>query len=62
MILIIILVLLLCGGFGNYRGWYGEGPQNIVWILLVILLVLWLVGAVGDVGGYGFWHHSRVGY
>jgi hypothetical protein len=60
MLLLILLILLLCGGFGGwgYRsGWYGNraagptvGGGNPLWIILFVLLILALLG-----GGFGYY-------
>jgi hypothetical protein len=43
LLLLIILIMLLCGGI--HCDW-GSGPNGIVGILLVVLLVLLLMGHV----------------
>ena len=59
MLIIILLVLILCGGGFYGRGrWYGrpEGyagpsfdPMMIIWIILIIALLIWLFdGGLGD--------------
>lgn len=49
LVLVILLVLLLCGGGYAYRGGYVEGPYagggfGFVGVLLIVLLVLALTG------------------
>ena len=59
LILIIVLILL----FGVGGGWYGNGrwygtsaqpgvspgfnPMGIIWIILIIILIIWLVEEAG---------------
>ena len=46
LIVIILLVLLLIGGFpswGYSRGW-GYGPSGIIGVILVVVIVLVLLG------------------
>lgn len=45
-ILLIILVICVCfGGFGQYRNW-GPGYWSPVGLLLLVLLVLYLTGHI----------------
>ncbi len=49
LILIILIIILLFGGFGTYPRWgyssgWGYGPSGIFGLLLVVLIVLALLG------------------
>ena len=44
MLLIIVVVVLVFGGFGGYRAWGPTGGGLSVGSLLLIVLVLWLLG------------------
>jgi hypothetical protein len=49
LILVILIIILLFGGFGTYPRWgyssgWGYGPSGIFGLLLVILIVLALLG------------------
>lgn len=66
IILIVVLILLFCGGgfYGSGR-WYNRpvgyagpsfDPMMIIWIILIIALVLWLFGGGG---GISLGHLSR---
>ena len=53
LLLIILVILLLCGGLGGwgYRaGWYGGNPGyglgGIVVLVLVVFLIIYLLGGV----------------
>ena len=50
LILVIILVILLLGGFsgrfGGYGYGYGHGGIGIIGVILIILLVLFLLGRI----------------
>lgn len=48
-VLIILLILLLCGGgFGAYNGWYGAGaPYNVVGLILLVLVLCVVFGLLG---------------
>jgi hypothetical protein len=57
LILIIILLIILFGGFGYYRGGYHTrgGPYGIGGILgvvLIVVLIAWLLRGAGYVGGF----------
>ncbi len=45
LILLIVLILLLCGGFSQRDNW-GNGPVGILGLLLIVVLVLMLLGHV----------------
>lgn len=49
MLLLILIVILLVGGFGHY-GYRSElyGPQayGVIWAILLVLLILMLVRAL----------------
>lgn len=54
LLLIILVVLVLCGGGWGYRaGWYGPGFYNPIGLILVILVIVLLFGALG--GPYLHW-------
>lgn len=51
LVLIILLILLLFGGFGHHSGWfaggfapYGYGGVSILGVVLIVLLILLLLG------------------
>jgi hypothetical protein len=47
LIVLVLLVLLVCGGVPFYRnGWTYSNPYNLVVLIVVVLLVLWLLGAL----------------
>jgi Protein of unknown function (DUF3309) len=48
LLLLIVLILLLCGGLPtwNYSRNWGYGPSGILGLLLVILLVMLLLNAI----------------
>ncbi len=59
LILIIVLLLVLCGGWFGWGGppgpgWYGN-PAGALVSLLVLVLVVWLL--VGLLGGVSVLHH-----
>jgi hypothetical protein len=39
LILLILLILLLCGGFSQRESW-GNGPVSILGLVLIIVLVV----------------------
>lgn len=50
-LLLIILIILLFGGFATYPRWqysanWGYGPFGVIGVILIILLVLVLAGHV----------------
>lgn len=45
LVLLIVLVLILTGGFGRYQGDFAV-PGGIVGLLLVILIVMMLLGRI----------------
>lgn len=53
ILIIVLLVLLLTGRFGD--------AQNVVTVILVVLVVLWLLGALGD-ANYVTWPHNHAHY
>lgn len=45
LIVIVLLILLACGGVPAYRsGWTTSNPYNLVVLVALVLLVLWLFG------------------
>jgi hypothetical protein len=57
IVLIILLILLLCGGgFGLFNGWYGPGgPYNIVGLILAVFMFLLLFGLLSPYGHHAYW-------
>lgn len=58
LLLIIIVLGVVFGGFGYYRGgWAGPGPGpgygggNLLWIVIVVIVLLAVFG-----GGFGYYH------
>lgn len=50
LILVLILLLVFCGGFGYHRygyAQYGNGGYGILGIVVLILVLYWLFGAGG---------------
>lgn len=45
LILLIVLLVLLFGGY-SYRGDYGYAPSGVVGLILLVLLILLLMGRV----------------
>ncbi len=45
LILLILVILLLCGGVSQRESW-GNGPVGFLGLVLIILLVLVLLGHV----------------
>lgn len=41
IVLLVILILLLCGGV---RSDWGNGPNGVIGLLLVVILVLLIIG------------------
>ncbi len=49
IILVVLLVILLCGGSYGYRAGYYSAPAfggGTLGLVLVVLLVIWLLGGV----------------
>ncbi len=45
LILLIVLILLLCGGFSQRESW-GNGPVGLLGLVLIVVLVLIVLGHV----------------
>lgn len=45
LLLLIVLILLICGGFSQRENW-GNGPAGILGLVLIIVLILVLLGHV----------------
>jgi hypothetical protein len=45
LVLLVVLVLILMGGFGRYQGDFAV-PGGIVGLLLVVLVILMILGRI----------------
>src|ERR1700691_4180390 len=64
LILVIILVIFLFGGFsgrfGGYGYGYGHGGVGVIGIILIIIVVLMLLGRIGNGYACTEWCGSHV--
>ena len=44
LILIVLVLLLIFGGFGYHRGYYGNEGIGIIGLVLIFLVLVWLFG------------------